>query len=368
MKGHWALLATLASGVATTANAQDSRYWEVGHWYVNPQVGGLWTDNDRGVDDDWFYGLGFGKHLSEHLSLELNLLDGTYDGPAGSDLGLTTATLDLLGVFYRESPRTPFLSLGAGVIDSDPSGGDGDTNFLGQIGAGLMIQVYENPRKTSAFNLRPEIKVRWEKVDDGDDDWFVDYAAGLGFQFSFGPPPPPPPAEPAPPPPPPPPPPAPPADSDGDGVIDANDKCPGTPRGVAVDEHGCPLKGSITLTGVNFEFDSAALTSESLTHLDKVAAALERYPRLTVEMQGHTDSVGADAYNLELSQQRADAVRNHLLSRGVAPERVTAKGYGETQPIADNSTDAGRAQNRRVVMEVLENPGDVEIEGEQTVR
>jgi OOP family OmpA-OmpF porin len=144
-------------------------------------------------------------------------------------------------------------------------------------------------------------------------------------------------------------------------VLDTNDQCPGTPPGTAVDAVGCPRKGSVTLEGVTFETNSAKLTSTSRPVLDQVAAAMRKYPRLKVEVQGHTDSAGADAYNMDLSQHRADAVREYLISQGVAPGQMTSKGYGETEPIADNSTEAGRAQNRRVVLHVTDNPGDVEV-------
>jgi OOP family OmpA-OmpF porin len=210
--------------------------------------------------------------------------------------------------------------------------------------------------------LRPELKARWSfPSENNPQDKFLDYYAGLGFQFAFGNarPEPAPAAEPTPPPPPPPP--APPADSDGDGVIDARDKCPDTPRGVAVDQDGCPRRGAITLQGVTFEFDSATLTPESRPVLDEAAADLKRYPRLKVELQGHTDSRGADAYNMKLSAARANAVREYLISQGVPAEQLTSRGYGETQPVADNTTDEGRARNRRVDMHVLENPGDVDV-------
>jgi outer membrane protein OmpA-like peptidoglycan-associated protein len=144
-------------------------------------------------------------------------------------------------------------------------------------------------------------------------------------------------------------------------VLDTNDQCPGTPTGTAVDPVGCPRKGSVTLEGVTFETDSANLTETSRPVLDKVAAAMSKYPRLKVEVQGHTDSSGADAHNMKLSQQRADSVRDYLISHGVAADQMTTKGYGETEPIADNSSEEGRAQNRRVVLRVTDNPGDVEV-------
>jgi OOP family OmpA-OmpF porin len=132
---------------------------------------------------------------------------------------------------------------------------------------------------------------------------------------------------------------------------------------VAVDSAGCP-RGRVVLRGVGFATNSATLTPESRPALDAVAADLRKYPRLRVELQGHTDSSGADAYNLDLSQRRAESVRNYLIAQGVPGTQLEARGYGETEPIADNTTAAGRAENRRVAMHVLANPGNADVEVE----
>ena len=145
---------------------------------------------------------------------------------------------------------------------------------------------------------------------------------------------------------------------------DNQDQCPNTPAGVAVDLTGCPRKGSIVLEGVTFEVNSARLTGNSDTVLGGIAQDLKKYARLRIELQGHTDSSGSDAYNLKLSQQRADAVRERLIEDGVPSVQLISKGYGETKPVDSNDTPEGRAHNRRVVMFVLDNPGDVEVKGE----
>ncbi len=142
---------------------------------------------------------------------------------------------------------------------------------------------------------------------------------------------------------------------------DSIDQCPNTPPGVQVDSVGCPIKGNITLEGVNFAFNKADLTDESRPVLDAVADGLKKHPRVKVEIQGHTDSVGKPAYNLKLSQRRAESVRAYLVSDGVSTDQLEAKGYGLTQPVADNKTDEGRAKNRRVVMYVLANPASVDV-------
>lgn len=164
-------------------------------------------------------------------------------------------------------------------------------------------------------------------------------------------------------------------DSDGDGVPDYRDKCPDTPRGVAVDQDGCPLPvvapapapapapvaalapaaepapappTKLVLTGLNFDFDKSAIRPEEFEVMDKNVAALKEWGDVNVEVAGHTDSRGSEKYNMGLSMRRAEAVRNYLIDKGVSAERLTVKAYGESQPVADNATEEGRFQNRRV--------------------
>ncbi|MEQ1439531.1 OmpA family protein [Fontimonas sp. SYSU GA230001] len=143
------------------------------------------------------------------------------------------------------------------------------------------------------------------------------------------------------------------ADADGDGVPDAADRCPGTPPGVTVDATGCPAATGMVLSGVSFGNDDAILTSASRAALEAVAESLKAQPGTRIEIGGHTDNVGNDAYNNVLSQQRAEAVRQFLISRGVDGSRLVAMGYGEFRPIASNDTADGRAQNRRVEFRVI---------------
>ncbi|MGQ0430144.1 MAG: TonB-dependent receptor domain-containing protein [Gammaproteobacteria bacterium] len=185
---------------------------------------------------------------------------------------------------------------------------------------------------------------------------------GLSFRKDFGgaepapapqaAPPPPPPPPPAPPPPPPPPPPAP-VDSDGDGVTDDKDRCPNTPRGTQVDRDGCFRE--ITLRGVLFDTNSAELTAAASSQLDTVIADIKGLPadiaaNFRVTIEGHTDSTGADAYNLDLSNRRSGSVRDYLVAGGLPASILTATGKGEAEPVDSNSTAGGRANNRRVVI------------------
>jgi outer membrane protein OmpA-like peptidoglycan-associated protein len=144
-----------------------------------------------------------------------------------------------------------------------------------------------------------------------------------------------------------------PKDADGDGVNDDKDRCPSTPSGVKVDEEGCqvlfePTRKTLILEGVNFETGKSELTAESQTILDGVASSLVANEEIKVRVGGHTDNTGSAAVNKRLSQARAESVRQYLISKGVAADRLTAQGYGPSKPIASNKTTAGRAQNRRV--------------------
>lgn len=174
-----------------------------------------------------------------------------------------------------------------------------------------------------------------------------------------------------------------PIDSDQDGVPDHLDNCPDTPQGVRVNQNGCPIdsdqdgvpdyldkcpeiKGTAknygcpeikaetkqvfekALHGVQFQTGKAVIKTSSYGILNEVADIMVQNPDYHLLINGHTDSQGSEASNLTLSQKRADAVKNYLGRKGVSADRITANGFGETQPIADNETAEGRALNRRV--------------------
>jgi OmpA-OmpF porin, OOP family len=141
-------------------------------------------------------------------------------------------------------------------------------------------------------------------------------------------------------------------DSDGDGVVDGQDKCPDTPKGDRVDSVGCSFKDEIKLPGVVFETNKADLLPESIPVLEGAIATLKRYADLKIQVAGHTDSRGSDAYNLDLSARRAATVLKFLQDGGVTND-ISSRGYGERQPVANNNTEEGRQQNRRVVLRVL---------------
>lgn len=169
-------------------------------------------------------------------------------------------------------------------------------------------------------------------------------------------------------------------DSDGDGVADYLDKCPNTPAGAKVDGAGCELdtdgdgipdwkdkcpteKGTAELNGcpavdtsnllkdvsnIQFEFNSSVLKTSSYPTLDKVSSLMRSNSNMMVELDGNASAEGTEAYNMQLSIDRANAVKTYLVNSGVDANKITVKGFGETRPIASNATEAGRILNRRV--------------------
>lgn len=134
-------------------------------------------------------------------------------------------------------------------------------------------------------------------------------------------------------------------DEDGDGVCDDKDACPGTPQGIAVDDRGCWALSNSLL----FDFDSAKIKKEIYPVLDYLKEPFDAYPDMKVQVDGHADSTGSDAYNQNLSERRANAIMNYLIKNvGIDAGRLTAVGYGESKPAYPNDTPENRAQNRRV--------------------
>lgn len=153
-------------------------------------------------------------------------------------------------------------------------------------------------------------------------------------------------------------------DDDSDGVFDRRDHCPDTPANTPVDNRGCPVpqypatvkapepqapqSEVITLRGVLFAYNSSELTPTAESQLLELMAKLKNTDVTSIKVIGHTDSKGSDVYNQKLSERRASSVAAFLMSQGLAPDKLTSQGMGESQPVADNATEEGRAQNRRV--------------------
>ncbi|MFO0744128.1 MAG: OmpA family protein [Myxococcota bacterium] len=145
-------------------------------------------------------------------------------------------------------------------------------------------------------------------------------------------------------------------DQDRDGITDKDDKCPAQP-GVP-EEKGCLPKAvqrkfSGAVKGINFETGSAKIKKSSFALLDEAVKVFTQYPSLKIEISGHTDDQGPDDMNMKLSEDRATSVREYLVGKGIAADRLVAVGYGETKPAAPNKTAAGRAKNRRIEFKIL---------------
>ena len=197
-------------------------------------------------------------------------------------------------------------------------------------GAGFLLDLF-----SSNVALRAEWRHRMETASS---DNMNDNLFSVGLQIPFGP-----------------------AtakfvDSDGDGVEDGLDRCPNTPAGRSVDVYGCELDSDND--GVKDSKDqcpgTAAGAKVDAVGCVLVVAVLRRYPTIKIQIEGHTDSDGAADYNESLSARRAMTVHDYLANDGISEDRMSVRGYGETQPIADNTTAAGKAQNRRVVLQITE--------------
>lgn len=342
------------------------------------------------------FGLRYSRRLDRDLRLFGDLVHGAYDGDRSGvgDAKLTTLRGGVEWAFSRQRQYDWFLAGGLGLIRAES---DGDVDFTrpaASLGLGQNWAV--GPNDALRWELRADrsfgndtlpgagltqvqmlVGYAWGlgEPPDSDGDGVIDRVEecpdtpkGAGVDARGCP-----------------------LDSDADGVFDGLDRCPASPAGAAVDAGGCPPDGDgdgipdardkcpaepargtadgcppravrepepepqrpsaprrMTLDGVNFEPGSVRLTSDSIKILDNAAASLIEWGEVRVEVAGHTDSTYSAAFNLELSQRRAEAVRAYLAKKGVLAERLTARGYGEAEPVADNRTAAGRLQNRRV--------------------
>ena len=361
----------VAQGSAVAGNA-------VGEVYVTPSVVYLDDDQDRDVKDDFAgFQVNLGYAWTELFNVELFANSLELEG--AQDLDQLEFGANLLAVFNREGIFSPYLLAGISQTETEQVFGDDNGEAASNVGLGFFLDLGATP-----LSLRGEWRFRQElsgfeydeqvatlglqytigggkpRVVDTDRDECPNTPAGAAVD-SRG-------CE---------------LDSDGDGVVNSKDKCPNTPagapvdangceldsdgdgvvdrldecpntaKGVPVDIRGCEIKDVIRLRGVNFETNSDRLLPTASQILNDAAETLKRNPQLQVEVAGHTDSDGAAAYNQGLSERRARTVMDYLISRGVDESKLSFRGYGESQPIADNATRAGKAENRRVELRIL---------------
>lgn len=328
------------------------------------------------LEDGWMGGFvagySFANGFRPELALEYrrNDFESLRRDPVGIIPGRQTDDVDghekvmtgLFNLWYDFFPSSrwhPYIGAGVGAarievkngrFDATDLDSDADTVFAYQYGAGLGIDLGERwtlsldyrrlELDEGKFDLQPTNPNSYIQAEYSAD------TAMIGLRYSFGDrtvealPQEPPvevvPVEPVAEIPPPPPAPA----------------CQPYADGQPLNLEGCQVGDSVVLHGVNFDFDQATLTANAKALLDLVADALNTHTGIEIEIAGHTDGKGSAAYNQQLSEHRAESVRQYLIGKAVASERMTARGFGASMPIADNATDEGRELNRRVELRV----------------
>ncbi|MDO9104844.1 MAG: OmpA family protein [Methylovulum sp.] len=357
LKKNLLTIASLA-GMGLLPLAQAADPFLDNRWYIAPFGTYVNTGGDRNADDaGWGAGMGVGKIINEHFNVELKGFYEEFGGfnksstQSAGNWGLAGGTADVQYFFSRQK-FAPYTVVGLGGMNTHFRGRNA-AGFIAEAGVGFTYEINDN------FLLRSDVRYRYNNnlshVQPGTDQ-FHDMTVNVGFVIPFGDKPTymaqaeAPIAD------------APIAapvvdcstlDSDADGVNDCIDSCPRTPAGSTVDNAGCPVR--LILKGQHFNYDSAELTLNAKELLDGVAESLITYPQKNdIEVQGHTSSEGSNAYNMRLSERRAASVVDYLKAKGIS-NKLTATGYGEARPIADNGTEAGKSENRRVELIWIEN-------------
>jgi OmpA-OmpF porin, OOP family len=333
-------------------------------------------------DNGWAAGLIGGYSFANGLRPELELahrsnrLDHDF---SGADHGLDRAESAFANIWYDFKAPSGFFSIvhpyiggGLGAVRSYyrnanlgglPIADDYATEFGYQAGAGLGYDV------TSHLTLGLDYRHVWTNrgaftpppgVGPPVEQRYLANTGLISVRYSFGSPPAPVAPATAPPPPPPPPAAAAPAPEPAP-VVAAPAPC-NAPAGFQVDANCRIIQQTVIVRAVDFEFNLVRLTIPAQQTLDQVASALAQQPELRVEIQGYTDSIGKDDYNLRLSQRRADAVKSYLISKGANGTTLTARGYGKSNPVASNDSPENRAKNRRVAFEVTNGLPNVKVE------
>lgn len=325
-----------AAVMSTPAWAQEGVIEPSQGWFVGAQLKHAEFDGDRKdangneIRRGTLAGLELGFDMSDRFAWRLTAAnaDLNSDGAGEDESGMWYGA-DLL---YHINDKRNYFILGVDYIDLDS-----EATKSAHLGIGIR------------YNMTPSWVLTGEAmVHQGFDEGYSDFTAGIGIRYYFGdqkteakP--------------------APVAqfapvvakDTDGDGVVDSLDECPETPMGYAVDQSGCTLYREETVSKrlmVNFGNDSADVPFESKEDIRELAEFMEKYPQLNVVIEGHTSSVGASEYNQRLSERRANAVSEILVrDYGIDAGRVSAEGFGESNPLLKGNSEKIHAANRRIM-------------------
>lgn len=334
-------LKSLAVGVAAIMGAAA----HADQILINPGVSYYFNDSERNLQNTEAYSLGLEYIFGDRIGVAASALTSSpqWDETTGfEDPDHLAYSIDALYYFGQAGDKLrPYAVMGVGEGEWEFE----QTDLVEtQLNAGAGVRYEVAPHTTLRGDVRVIHGIDEETIDETI-NLGVSYAFDLGSPKKAAPAPAPAPVpvavvEQA-------------KDSDGDGVLDQNDKCPGTRAGAKVDDNGCELvKTAVESIRLNVQFPtaSAVVAPRYNTEIQKVADFLKKYPDVTAVIEGHTDAQGKDEYNQKLSSSRANSVRDVLIKTfKIDAARVTAVGYGESKPLATNDTPAGRQENRRVV-------------------
>lgn len=354
------LLSIGMAGVGACETVDYSRF-------ISLMAGGHVFEGDQNLEDNATLGLGMGAEFGRRFGWEamLNLTDTETD-PGSMDVDVYTYRLNGFYNLLNDARVIPYVSAGVGGMFSKADDFK-DDDFMVNYGAGLKYYPQEDIAlrldaahivsfNDSYNNLLITVGLTYYFGRETSTPGIRTTASSCAEEFAS---------------------PAPmdigPEDADGDGVIDALDICPDTPAGVAVDVSGCPLdsdgdgvsdyldecpntpkgvdvtdKGCWEIRGILFETDKWDIIPSFYPELDKVVDVLREDPALELEIHGHCDIRGPEAYNQNLSEKRAAAVVSYIISKGISAERLQSRGFGFHKPIAPNDTPENMAKNRRV--------------------
>lgn len=321
-----------------------------GQFYIAPGIQWMNFDDSVNLENDEGYYFGLGYDFSDKISAEFSLLELEPNKFSGGSVDIDQWKIDgFYDLDYDFIGFQPFAVTGLGNTNFD-----GDNEMTWDYGGGLKYQVTDNLVWRTAIRSFNYFDRDHEDADLGIDSSLVFYFGGAKRPQAAAPTPSraaatpaPTRTEPA----------ARIADADRDGVADAMDKCPETPRNYAVDSDGCPIPveevARVELM-VNFDYDKSDVKLEYFDEIKEVTDFMNQYSDVVIELEGHTDSRGDDAYNQGLSERRAAAVRQVMIDRfNISQARISSSGFGESQPTATNDTSAGRADNRRVMTVII---------------